>query len=49
MRERGEPDRARLLALREAAELYRDDWLLRAEVDELLAPGAAAGAPAAGA
>jgi phenylalanine-4-hydroxylase len=47
LRESGTATGERLLALREAAEQYRDDWLLRAEVDELLAPGAAVGtAPA---
>jgi phenylalanine-4-hydroxylase len=45
LREGGGASRERLLALREAAEPHREDWLLRAEVDELLAPGAAAGAP----
>jgi phenylalanine-4-hydroxylase len=38
VRERGEATRERLLAIREAAEAFRDDWLLRAEVDELLSP-----------
>jgi phenylalanine-4-hydroxylase len=45
IREVGTSSRERLLAIREAAERWRDDWLLRAEVDELLAPGAAARAP----
>ncbi len=43
LRERGEGSRERLLAIRGAAEAFRGDWLLRAEVDELLgAPGDAA-------
>jgi phenylalanine-4-hydroxylase len=37
LRERGEGTRDRLLRIRAAAEPFRDDWLLRAEVDELLA------------
>jgi phenylalanine-4-hydroxylase len=45
LRERGAATRERLLAIREAAERFTDDWLLRVEVDELLAPAAAAGAP----
>jgi phenylalanine-4-hydroxylase len=44
LRESGAARPERLLALRAAAERFQDDWLLRAEVDELLAP-AAAGAP----
>ncbi|WP_242346076.1 aromatic amino acid hydroxylase [Anaeromyxobacter terrae] len=40
LREAGTPPRERLAAIREAAEEFTDDWLLRAEVDELL------GAPA---
>jgi phenylalanine-4-hydroxylase len=40
MRESGRLDAARLAAVREAAAAWPDDWLLRAEVDELLgAPG----------
>jgi phenylalanine-4-hydroxylase len=42
LRDRGEATRERLLAIREAAERFRDDWLLRVEVDELLAPAPAA-------
>jgi phenylalanine-4-hydroxylase len=45
-RERGEATRERLLAIRAAAERFRDDWLLRAEVDELLAPAPAPAEPA---
>jgi len=37
LRERGEASRGRLLAIRDAAARYADDWLLRVEVDELLA------------
>ncbi len=48
LRESGRPDRDRLLAIREAADPFRDDWLLRAEVDELLAPVGAAAAHARG-
>jgi phenylalanine-4-hydroxylase len=44
MRESGAVDRARLGAVREAAAAWPDDWLLRAEVDELL--GAPEGAAA---
>jgi len=36
LRETGEAATERLLAIRAASEPYRDDWLLRAEVDELL-------------
>jgi phenylalanine-4-hydroxylase len=45
LRERGEAAAERLLAIREAAAAFPDDWLLRVEVDELLAPrdGASAG------
>lgn len=42
MRERRDVDRARLAAIREAARAFPDDWLLAAEVDELLGPAAAA-------
>jgi phenylalanine-4-hydroxylase len=45
LRERGGATRERLLAIREAAERFAGDWLLRVEVDELLAP-AATGVPA---
>jgi phenylalanine-4-hydroxylase len=45
MREAGGATTERLLAIREAAARFTDDWLLRTEVDELLA-GAGAGAPA---
>jgi phenylalanine-4-hydroxylase len=38
LRERGAAPPARLVAIREEAAAYPDDWLLRAEVDELLAP-----------
>jgi phenylalanine-4-hydroxylase len=38
LRESGALPRERLLAIREAARAYRDDWLLAAEVDELLPP-----------
>jgi phenylalanine-4-hydroxylase len=38
LRERGEATQDRLVAIRAAAEAFADDWLLRAEVDELLAP-----------
>ena len=38
LRERGEATRDRLVAIRAAAEGFADDWLLRVEVDELLAP-----------
>ena len=47
LRERGKATRDRLLAIREAAARHADDWLLRAEVDELLeagSPGRALGA-----
>ncbi|ABC82570.1 aromatic amino acid hydroxylase [Anaeromyxobacter dehalogenans] len=44
LRETGRATRERLLAIREAAAAFPGDWLLRAEVDELLAPGAEAGA-----
>jgi phenylalanine-4-hydroxylase len=46
LRERGEAGRERLLAIRAAAERYVDDWLLRAEVDELLASAPAGTEPA---
>jgi len=36
MREAGAPSRERLLAIRESARAYRDDWLLAAEVGELV-------------
>jgi phenylalanine-4-hydroxylase len=43
LRERGAATQARLAALREEAAAFPDEWLLRAEVDELLAtPGAEA-------
>jgi phenylalanine-4-hydroxylase len=42
MREAGEPDHRRLLAIRDEAAEFPDDWLLLAEVKEML--GAAAGA-----
>jgi phenylalanine-4-hydroxylase len=38
LRESGAATRERLLAIRAAAGAYPDDWLLRAEVDELLGP-----------
>jgi phenylalanine-4-hydroxylase len=38
LRESGAATRERLLAVREAAAPFVDDWLLHAEVDELLAP-----------
>jgi len=41
LRERGGATRERLLAIRDAAAPFAEDWLLRAEVDELLTPGAA--------
>ena len=44
LRERGAPPRERLAAIREAAAAYPDDWLLRAEVDELLGPASGAAA-----
>ena len=44
LRERGEASRERLAAIRDAAAAFPDDWLLRVEVDELLA---SADAPAA--
>jgi phenylalanine-4-hydroxylase len=44
LRERGEATPERLLAIREAAAEFEDDWLLATEVDELL--GAAEGTPA---
>jgi phenylalanine-4-hydroxylase len=40
LRERGDLARERLLAIRAVAARFTDDWLLRAEVDELLAPAA---------
>jgi phenylalanine-4-hydroxylase len=43
LRERGAAGRDRLLAIRDAARAFADDWLLRAEIDELL-PGAPAAA-----
>jgi phenylalanine-4-hydroxylase len=46
LREGGAPPRERLAAIREAAAAYPDDWLLRAEVDELLGSGSAAAARA---
>jgi phenylalanine-4-hydroxylase len=49
LREDGQGTPARLVAIRDAATAYPDDWLLRAEVDELLGapvPGAAADATA---
>lgn len=47
LRERGEATRERLLAIRDEAAPYRDDWLLRAEVDELLGAARAGAAEAA--
>jgi phenylalanine-4-hydroxylase len=44
LRERGEATRERLLAIRAAADRFQDDWLLRTEVNELLAPAAAGAA-----
>jgi len=38
MRERGAVERDRLLAIRDAAAEFDGDWLLRTEVEELLAP-----------
>jgi phenylalanine-4-hydroxylase len=38
LRERGEATRERLLSIRAAAERHSDDWLLRAEVEEMLVP-----------
>lgn len=46
LRERGEASRERLLAIREVAAEFRDEWLLRAEVDELLSGDASASASA---
>ena len=46
LRERGQATAERLLAIREAAAEFPDDWLLRAEVDELLGPEAVDGAHA---
>ncbi len=46
LRERGEAARERLLALREEAGALADEWLLRAEVDELLERSAGAAARA---
>jgi phenylalanine-4-hydroxylase len=50
-RERGVAERDRLLAIRDAAAAFEGDWLLRTEVDELLAGATTAGcsppAPAA--
>ncbi|MGC3996269.1 MAG: phenylalanine 4-monooxygenase, partial [Anaeromyxobacter sp.] len=47
LREAGAATRERLLAIRAQAAAFGDDWLLREEVDELLAPaGAGASAPA---
>jgi phenylalanine-4-hydroxylase len=40
MRESGERSPDRLLSIREAAAEFPDDWLLAAEVDELLSPAA---------
>jgi phenylalanine-4-hydroxylase len=42
LREQGGATHERLLAIREAAGRFADDWLLRTEVEELLAPQAAA-------
>jgi hypothetical protein len=36
MRESSAVSRERLLAIRESARAYRDDWLLAAEVGEML-------------
>jgi phenylalanine-4-hydroxylase len=45
LRERGEATAERLLAMREAAAAFPDDWLLKVELDELAgAPQASAGA-----
>ena len=44
LRDSGEGTVERLLALRAEAERFRDDWLLRVEIDELL--GSPATAPA---
>jgi phenylalanine-4-hydroxylase len=46
LREGGVAARERLLAIRDAAAEFAGDWLLRTEVDELLAAGAAAPAGA---
>ena len=46
MRERGGATTERLLTIRDAAARFADDWLLRAEVDELLAGADAAPAHA---
>jgi phenylalanine-4-hydroxylase len=46
LRESGRPSPERLLAIRDAAAEFRDEWLLRAEVEELLPPGAEAAAHA---
>ncbi len=45
MRERGAVERDRLLAIRDAAARFTDDWLLRNEVDELLSQGPPARGP----
>ncbi len=44
LRASGGAARARLLALRDEAAAFPDDWLLRAELDELLGVTASAGA-----
>jgi phenylalanine-4-hydroxylase len=44
LREGGTPARERLTAIRDAAAEFPEDWLLRAEVDELLGAPAEAGA-----
>jgi phenylalanine-4-hydroxylase len=46
LRESGAPSRERLAAIREAAVAFPQEWLLRAEVDELLGEVAGAAAPA---
>ena len=46
LREAGGASRERLLAIRDAAERFGDDWLLRTEVDELLAGASASPAHA---